>query len=52
MEVVTCVAFFAEAFEPVFADEVIVAAAVVVLGLLGWCWVAVWTAPAEGAVAG
>lgn len=51
VEEVAAVAAFAEAFEPVFADEGIVVAAVVVAGRLGGCWVAVGAASANGAAA-
>lgn len=50
MQIVARISLLAKAFKPMFADVVVIVASVVVLGLLGWGWVSVWTASSAGAL--
>lgn len=52
VKIITCISFFAEALEPVFAHIVVVVAAIVMLGLLSGSRMAIRTSTTTWAVAG
>lgn len=51
VEVVACIALFAEALEPMFADIIVIISAVVMLGLLCWGWMTIRTTSTSRALA-